>query len=240
MNEKKQGKFFPTLWAIVLIVAVPLFILSFAILLPIAFRPFYYWQIDPLGIPQSSGFTKAEIITAFDDVLDFIWFHAPFKMGNLSYTAEGKAHFEDCVFLFHFDLWVCVISGAIILLLFILAKTKKLRIRHFFYFPAAFFGAIVLLLFIGVLAVYAIIDFDGLFTLFHKICFPGKDNWIFDPNKDQFVLLLPTSFMMNAGLYIGGCVGTLTLVCIIHGIVRKVLDKKQQKRGKLCRHVYYY
>lgn len=215
-------------FAMIEIIAIPIFILSVAILIPIAFRPFYYWQIDPLGIPASSGFSKEEILVAFNDVLDFIWFHAPFKMGNLKYSSEGKAHFEDCVFLFHLDLWLCVITAVILLTLFILKKTRVIKIADFFRFPPSFYGASVLLLFVIAVLIYGLIDFKGLFATFHHVLFPGKENWIFDPDVDQFILILPEQFMVNAGILIGSVSGAMTFGCLGYGIVKKAKSKNRR------------
>lgn len=57
--------------AIVMSIAVALAILTGSIAVPIIIRPFYYAQIDPLGLEQSSGLSREEIIEAYDEVLDY-------------------------------------------------------------------------------------------------------------------------------------------------------------------------
>lgn len=222
----KKRKPLAIVFALLEIALVPVFILSFAILIPIAFRPFYYMQIGPLGIVESSGFSEAQILQAFNDVLDYIWFHAPFKMGDLRYTEEGMAHFADCVPLFHLDLILFLVSGGVLLLFFILRKTNLVKPYAFFHFPPLFYGAILLLLFVAGIGVYGLIDFDGLFVLFHSVFFPGKSNWIFDERVDQFILILPVGFFVNTAIYIGSVCALLTGGCIGYGIAAKIESKR--------------
>ena len=51
-------------------------------------------------------------------------------------------------------------------------------------------------------------DFDGLFTAFHHLFFPGKENWIFDYRTDEIILILPEEFWLRTA----ALVAELTLV----------------------------
>ena len=44
----------------------------------------------------------------------------------------------------------------------------------------------------GLLA-WGLIDFDGLFTTFHRIAFTN-DGWLLDPKTDLLIRLMPTGF----------------------------------------------
>ena len=52
------------------------------------------------------------------------------------------------------------------------------------------------------IALLAALDFDGAFTVFHSIFFPGKDNWLFDPVTDPVILILPEAFFRNCAIAI--------------------------------------
>ena len=54
-----------------MIAAVALALLTGSIAAPIIIRPFYYAQIEPLELEQSSGLSREEIIEAYDEVLDY-------------------------------------------------------------------------------------------------------------------------------------------------------------------------
>ena len=62
------------LWSIFLAFSGVIFILAFSIALPIWLRFFYYLQIDALDIENYSGFTREQIITAYNEVLDYLNF----------------------------------------------------------------------------------------------------------------------------------------------------------------------
>ena len=74
---------------IIFIIMCIILSISFAILIPIIFRPFYYCSIKLLNIEKQSGFTYSEIKEAFDGVMDFIWEGKDFYVGVLNYSEEG-------------------------------------------------------------------------------------------------------------------------------------------------------
>ena len=53
-------------------VAALLLIITISIGLPIYFRPFYYAHIPAMDLDLMSGYTKAEIIEAYNEVLDYL------------------------------------------------------------------------------------------------------------------------------------------------------------------------
>ena len=48
----------------------------------------------------------------------------------------------------------------------------------------------------------AALDFDRAFVVFHALFFPGKDNWLFDPETDQIITILPQIFFRNCAILI--------------------------------------
>lgn len=90
-----------------MIAAVAIAILTGSIAAPIIIRPFYYAQIEPLELEQSSGLSREEIIEAYDEVLDYcIGASGEFSAGVLPFSESGSAHFADCRTLFILDLWL--------------------------------------------------------------------------------------------------------------------------------------
>ena len=51
----------------------------------------------------------------------------------------------------------------------------------------------------AVLAAWAIEDFDGFFTAFHRIAFTN-DGWLLNPRTDLLIRLMPTSFFVALGV----------------------------------------
>lgn len=56
-------------------------------------------------------------------------------------------------------------------------------------------GACLLLLLAGVLVVWGVIDFDGLFILFHRVMFSNQ-LWLLDPREHLLIMLMPTDFFI--------------------------------------------
>ena len=110
-----------------LCVALVLLTLCVSIALPIYVRPFYYLQIEELNLPEATGYSKEEIKTAYDEVLDYLTLpNRTFGTGLFPHSEEGAAHFADCKVLFRFHAWVLLLSLAVVLILFIMKKKKTL------------------------------------------------------------------------------------------------------------------
>ena len=203
---------------------IAIFMISFAIAFVILFRPYYYWNIGLLDLQKSTGYTYEEITEAYDDVMDFLVFGDEFKTGNLRYSEEGKSHFEDCKKLFTLDFICLFISSAYIVIIFILQKFKKIRLEFKKFSPGIYSiigtGAVFL-----VLIIWGCISFDSLFTIFHKVCFPGKDNWIFHPKYDQIINILPTELWMNFCILIV----SIILIFIVSFIAIEITKRKAVK-----------
>ena len=67
------------------------------------------------------------------------------------------------------------------------------------------------------IALLAALDFDGAFTVFHSIFFPGKDNWLFDPVTDPVILILPEAFFRNCAIAIVTVLLTVCIVLVVTG-----------------------
>ncbi len=210
-------------------VAVFFFIITVSIGLPIYLRFFYYLQIDSLSLPQKTGLSHLEIRTAFDDVMNFLTLpNYPFGTGALSYTEAGKAHFVDCKVLFNLNLAVLLISTAIIVTLLALSRFKFFSFCRPFKMNVAFISAISIFIVIAVLFGLVAIDFENAFVVFHKIFFPGKDNWQFT-DADEIIKILPQEFFMNCAILIGVGIVCISLSIIIFQLVKKAKNSNKNQ-----------
>ncbi|MBR6826446.1 MAG: TIGR01906 family membrane protein, partial [Oscillospiraceae bacterium] len=178
-----------------------LLIITVSIGLPIYVRPFYYMQIDDLDLPRETGYTKAEIRNAYDEMLDYLTLPGKeFSTGVFPYNAEGESHFQDCKVLFHLNAIVLLSSAAALIILKVLQKCKVFTPCRPFQRHYSFISGL------GTLGIFALvgglgsIDFDKTFVIFHRIFFPGKDNWIFDPAENGIILALPETFFLRCGI----------------------------------------
>lgn len=208
------------LLSVLMSIAVAFAILTGAIALPILVRPFYYAQIDPLDMEEASGLSRGEIIEAYNDVLDFCTgVTDEFSAGVLPFSESGASHFADCRVLFILDFVVFGASAAVIVLLTIVGKRHKLY--RFGGRSAAFWGAAVLCAVIIIAAALAATDFDRAFEIFHGIFFPGKENWVFDPDLDPVILIMPEEFFRNCAILIASAIAASSAVIMLCGRKRK-------------------
>lgn len=205
---------------------IGIFIVSFAIAFVILFRPYYYLNIGWLDLENETGYSYEEIVTAYDDVMDYLVFNKEFKTGSLKYSEEGKAHFADCKKLFTFDFICLFVSAAFIVIIIVLQKTKKLTLQFKHFSPGMYALFWVGTVFLG-LIIWGCISFDSLFTTFHKIAFPGKDNWIFDYWEDQIIRILPTELWINFCILIVCIILIFAITIICLEIINKKRNKKQ-------------
>ena len=184
-----------------------LFSLSAAVAVPILWRGWYYRQAVVLELPERTGFDLETIRQAFNNVMDFLVKGEEFGTGALKWSESGAAHFADCRVLFRLDFVILTVSAVVLLALFILGKNGFLPHRFLRRTPA-FWALLTTLLLLLLFGTWAYVDFDGLFTAFHHLFFPGKENWVFDYRTDEIILILPEEFWLRTA----ALVSELTLV----------------------------
>ena len=196
--------------------------LTFSIGLPIYFRPFYYMQIDSLGITQLTGHDKETVIEAYNELLDYLTIPGrTFGTGVFPYSESGKQHFEDCKILFDLNGVMFVLSLAGVSMLMILKRKKVFTpARPFGKHFLLTCGAATLSAF-ALIGLLAAINFDKAFTIFHMIFFPGKDNWMFDARVDRIILALPQDFFMNCAILIAASIILISMGLIVFGLLEK-------------------
>ena len=209
---------------VLIAVLTALTLLTAAVAAPILCRPFYYAHIGPMELEARTGLTREEIMTAFNEVLDYCLGADVFSTGVLRWSESGRAHFTDVRVLFLLDLRVLALSAVLlaVTLLFV-RKTGRTPARPLGRGPAFWAGAGLggVFLLVGALAA---LDFDRAFVLFHALFFPGKDNWLFNPATDQIISILPQEFFRNCAL--------LILALLVSGCTALILwDLRQAKRA---------
>lgn len=205
--------------SILISITLALFTISASIAVPILSRGFYAAHVKLLALPQETGWTEAEILEAYDEMMSFELKGTEFGTGVLKWSEAGKAHFTDVRVLFQLDLKVAAISGitlAALLLLSLIWKPHRFGNRG----PSFWTGAGVLILFLIIGALGAT-NFDRAFTVFHSIFFPGKTNWLFDPNLDQIILILPEVFFRNCAILVIALIVILCCAWMVIGRKRK-------------------
>lgn len=245
----KKSKLLTVLISLIL----ALFLLSAAIACPILIRAFYYAQIQSLFLPEKTGYSEEEIRKAYDEMMDYTAGGGEasgktFGTGKLIWSEAGKAHFDDVAGLFRLDFVIAGITGGLLLLylaVFLFRRRKRssegespadgnsfLPYRPLGRGPL-FWGPVGLGAVMAVIGGMAAFDFSRFFTAFHHLFFPGKENWIFDPEKDAIIRILPEEVFRNFAIYalvilLAGC-----LLCILADFVtgKRAAAEKREEAG---------
>ena len=211
-------------------VAVFFCILTFCISLPIYARFFYYMQIEPLGLPKETGYDAATIRQAYDEVLDYLTLPGKsFGTGVFAHSEEGAAHFADCKALFTLNGTVLLLSSAVVAILLFSKRKRWFASARPFGLRLNVIPATVLLLLMTAIGVFVAVDFDTAFTVFHAVCFPNKDNWLFSGQKDPIIYILPETFFLRCGVWIITSMVFICLIIIVTAVIEKVHIKKPAK-----------
>ena len=198
---------------VTLTVAVMLFVFTASVAVPLLCRPFYYAHVKALDLDAGRPWTEQDCYDAYDQMLDYCLYGGEFDTGVLKWSESGKDHFDDCAFLFRLDFIVAGLSGAVILA-GLLLKRKGIHPVRPLGLGVPFWSGVSLLSVASITAALTALDFDRAFVVFHKIFFPGKDNWFFDYKTDQIILILPEAFFRNCAILVGlliviTCVGMM-------------------------------
>lgn len=207
---------------------IAILIITFSIGLPIYFRPFYYIQIETLGIEEYSGADYETIKEAYDELLDYLTVPgSEFSTGDFAYSEEGKSHFVDCKGLFDLNAYAFIISLIGFTVLMILKRVGVFELWRPFGMNIAFSSGVYTLGSFALIGGIAALDFDTAFTIFHKIFFPGKSNWLFDWYEDAIIRILPQDFFMNCAILILVSIILICLGCICSGLIEKYKEKRR-------------
>lgn len=223
---------------VIFIIALVIFIIGFSIGLPIYCRFFYYIQIRTLDLPAQAAeygikADYAQIKQAYDEVLNFCTLPGrEFGTGIFKWTETEKGHFADCKVLFSLDFWLTLCTGIVSLTLVLLNRFKVITFvkplkRRAYFWAAVIAVALPVLIFLLVL----IVGFDRAFEAFHAVFFPAKENWNFDPETEQIIIVMPQEFFMNCAIIIGVGLITFSGALIATDFIVSKLEKKKSEKS---------
>ena len=212
--------------SVLFVVSVVVLTITVSIGLPIYVRPFYYAHVDALDLDEKWGLEREYIIEAYDEVLDFLTREGrEFGTGRLIHSEAGKGHFEDCKILFDLNRNALIISFVALVIILVLNRLAVIKLAKPRGYGLTFYAGIGTLVLFASLAVVVAMDFSAAFTVFHKIFFPGKENWLFDPYTDPIILFMPQQFFMNCAILICASILLISATLIVIGKIRKAREK---------------
>ena len=100
---------------IFLAILLTLFIISFAVVFTVFFKQLYYFDIDYLGISQSTGLSKDIIIENYNILIQYqsLFYRGELNLPDFIMSTTGRIHFEEVKRIFDIIQILCITTGMI-------------------------------------------------------------------------------------------------------------------------------
>ncbi|HBG1289855.1 TPA: TIGR01906 family membrane protein [Clostridioides difficile] len=186
-------KFLNVLFSICISIVIIVGVINFTV----GFKQLYYFDIDYLNISELSGLSKDDIKLNYDYLIDYNLNKnvSEFKLPTLKSSPQGKIHFEEVRNIFQNINKLAKLLLVVSLVGIILSvKNKNIKILKT--------TSITLIIIMPLLlTVPILLNFEKSFIIFHKLLF-RNDYWIFNPDLDPVINILPEEFFFHSGMMI--------------------------------------
>mgnify|MGYP004504540529 CR=1 FL=1 len=182
----------------ILAICLALFVIGSSVIITMNIKSIYYNDIDKLNIESMSNLSKEDIIENYDYLIDYnlSWKADEFELPSLPSSHNGKIHFQEVRDIFQNVRIISIIGGII-----------QIRKKEFKFLRNS---SILIIVMPVLLAIPIAINFNACFIMFHKIMF-SNDYWIFNPEIDPVINMLPETFFMHMGV----AILAIMLICSI-------------------------
>ena len=206
------------LFNILISFSIAIFIISSSVILSLRFKSLYYYDVKKLSISEISNFSEDDIRLNYDYLIDYNLNNnvGEFNLPTIKYSKMGKIHFEEARNIFQFIKKIFYISGVISILgIIIIIKNKNIKILNT--------TSIMTILLPVLVSIPLIINFNYFFIKLHELVF-SNDYWIFDPEIDPVINILPQNVFFHIGMLILVIIlGTSILLQVIYRLLNKKL-----------------
>ncbi|MCI9977127.1 TIGR01906 family membrane protein [Clostridioides difficile] len=209
-------KFLNILFSICISIVIIVGVINFTV----GFKQLYYFDVDYLNISELSGLSKDDIKLNYDYLIDYNLNKnvSEFKLPTLKSSPQGKIHFEEVRNIFqNINKLAKVLMIVSLIGIIFNAKNKNIKILKT--------TSITLIIMPLLLAVPVLLNFEKSFIIFHKLLF-RNDYWIFSPDLDPVINILPEEFFFHAGVMI---LMLILLVSILLFVIYKLCKSTKLK-----------
>lgn len=206
---------------IIFSVCISLVVIISAINFTVGFKQLYYFDIDYLNISELSGLSKDNIKLNYDYLIDYNLSKdvSEFKLPTLESSPEGKIHFEEVRNIFQNINKLSKLLMIISLVGIILSiKNKNIKLLKT--------TSMTLIIMPVVLALPILLNFEKSFIIFHKLLF-RNDYWIFNPDLDPVINMLPEGFFFHAGMMILALIFAVSILLFIMYKLCKLFQRRK-------------
>ncbi|MER0278830.1 TIGR01906 family membrane protein [Clostridioides difficile] len=209
-------KFLNILFSICISIVIIVGVINFTV----GFKQLYYFDVDYLNMSELSGLSKDDIKLNYDYLIDYNLNKnvSEFKLPTLKSSPQGKIHFEEVRNIFqNINKLAKVLMIVSLIGIIFNAKNKNIKILKT--------TSITLIIMPLLLAVPVLLNFEKSFIIFHKLLF-RNDYWIFSPDLDPVINILPEEFFFHAGVMI---LMLILLVSILLFVIYKLCKSTKLK-----------
>ena len=191
-------------------------VVCLAVGITVWFRPLYYADIEFLDIPEKSGYSEEVCHNNYDVLIDYnvIGGTSELEFPDMEMSEHGRIHFEEVKRIFIF-MQIEALAGTAVLAA-VYFRRKRRGWMHLTGFVSLAVAAAVLLA--------VVVDWEWAFETMHGLLF-DNDYWLFNPQTDPVIKILPDRFFMHCGIMIIGLTAVLTA-----GL--EILYRRKKKDGK--------
>lgn len=195
-----------------------LFFLSIGVIFVVNFKPLYYLDVTLLNIEERSGLSRDIIKENYDTLIEY---NSPFftdelELPTLKSSDTGLQHFVEVKRIITSFYYLAAITG-VLLIPFVIYKIRRDHSLRFFRSASA-----MILIIPIIVGIWFAVNFDQAFVTFHQIFF-DNDYWIFSPETDPVITILPDTFFLHSAVVI-------MLVMLLGSFVLYLLFKWRRAR----------
>ncbi|WP_346888277.1 TIGR01906 family membrane protein [Clostridium sp. UBA1056] len=201
-------------------------ILLISTVITTSIKSIYTFSINKFNIEESTNLSVDEMKENYSYVIDYLLYsnNDKFELPSLEYSEDGAFHFQEVKELFKLAK-VTILILAIILIILCVVYTRFYK--NYKYIKYISITSIIVP---TITSIVVSINFNFFFTVFHKIFF-NNDKWLFNPNVDPIINILPKELFAL-------CAGTIVIICVFIGVILYTAYNHYNKR-KGFRKIYY-
>ncbi|MET3557275.1 integral membrane protein (TIGR01906 family) [Streptococcus rupicaprae] len=153
----------------------------------------YPLEIKWLRLTEFVPLSAQTLVKNFNILMDYLTnpFNWTLRMPDFPSSADGLYHFEAVKKLFHLAQGVTFVTLPASVAFFKTVKKQGLGASFSRGFLAMALAPVLLAIFASA------IGFSRFFVLFHQVLFPGDSTWLFHPDLDPVINILPEAYFLH-------------------------------------------
>ena len=236
MPQIQMDRIFGQILRYLFVLCIPLLVLSSSIHAVAGTRDVYEYGFSKYNVAETTELSEEQLSKIASKLLSYLQGDATTPQLVVTtgsgaqfplFHAYELVHLADVRWLFELNrrlLLLAVLSIATYVLWHVLKEQGEWTQVA----SGALCGSIITVGLLTVIGLAGLIDFRGLFVLFHALSFDNPF-WLLDPSKDYLIMLFPAGFWQDVALLTGALTGTKAL--FLGGTAWALLRRRQSIRS---------